>query len=114
MLLKKLNKLFDDAFLYEDEIEEDEKGEFVTIYEVSDDLKKGLSYTADNYINTIEKVNDLTKNFIEEYSEYEKCEENKIHFYIFKNKYYINEERDDIIEMIEGKCLFWSEIKKER
>lgn len=114
MLLEKLNKLFDSAFLYEDDIQEDEKGEYIEIYEVSDDSKKGLSLTIERYIDAIEKVNELTKNFIEEYREYEKCEEKKIHFYISKNKYYINEERDDIIEMIEDECLFWSEVKKER
>lgn len=114
MLLEKLNKLFDDAFLYEDDIEEDEKGEYIEMYEVFDDSKKGLSFTTERYNDAIKKVNDLTENFIEEYREYEKCEEKKIHFYISKNRYYINEERNDIIDIIEGECLFWSEIKKER
>lgn len=113
MLLEKLNKLFDDAYLYEDDIEEDEKGEYVEIYEVSDDSTKGLPFTTERYIDAINKVNDLMKNFAEEYKEYEKYKNKKIHFYITKNKYYINEERDDIIEVIEDDTLLWLEMEKE-
>lgn len=114
MLLEKLNKLFDDAYLFDSDIEEDEIGEYVEMYEVSDNIGEVLSFTTDNYRNAIDKVHDLSVNFLEKYREYNSCEKNEIHFYIIKNRYYINESKDDLIEVAEEQTLLDTEIKKER
>lgn len=113
MFLGKINKLFDDAFLYEDDIKEDENGEYVELYEVSDNIGKCISYTTDNYIDAINKVHILIHDFVDKYRTYINCERTKIKISIIKNKYYINEERDDIIEVVDETTLLDAEIKRE-
>ena len=113
MFLEKINKLFDDTYLYDSDIEEDEEGrEYIYIYEVSDNIENGFKYTTDSYINAIDKINILSCDFIKEYREYQKCEREEIHFYIIKNRYYINEDKDDIIEVVDEETLLYTEIKK--
>ena len=113
MLLEKLNKLFDDAYFFDSDIEEDEKGEYVEMYEVSDNIEQSVSFTTDNYHSAIDKVHDLSLNFLEKYKDYNNCEKNEIHFYIIKNRYYINESRDDIIDVIDEETLLYTEIERE-
>ena len=114
MVLEKLNKLFDDAYLFDSDIEEDENGEYIEMYEVSDNIGEVLSFTTDSYHSAIDKVHDLSINFLEKYREYNNCEKNEIHFYIIKNRYYINESKDDLSEVVEEQTLLDTEIKRER
>ena len=113
MLLEKLNKLFDNAYLFDSDIEEDENGEYVEMYEVSDNIGECISYTTDNYIDAINKMHSLIHDFVDKYRTYINCERTKIKISILKNKYYINEERDDLIEVVDETTLLDAEIKRE-
>ncbi len=114
MLLEKLNKLFDDAFLYEDDIEEDEKGEYVEMFEVFDSLKDDNqnSYTVMTYTKAIDKMSEMTLHFKDEEFEYYRNSQKEIRIYITLNKYYINEERDGIIDVEEEEALLTTEVRK--
>lgn len=114
MLLEKLNKLFDDAFLYEDDIEEDEKGEYVEMFEVFDCLKDDNqnNYTVMTYTKAINKMSEMALNFKNSEFEYYKNSQKEIRIYITLNKYYINEERDGIIDVEEEESLLTTELRK--